>query len=213
MRIVKTKVYSFRELDEEAQGRALHRFSNINIDWDWWEFIYEDFKTVTAYFGITVDLKRTYFKGLDGQESGSSYTASVDISTMWNALQNQSWKAYMPDTKFDFPATAIDRRVMKLTQDRVIDAWANVRPSRRETGIRVDFGTGYTYNECVNYNHIENVLSDLKELTTEVCEELNHFLFSSLVCEYESCMSRTAVTAGILRAGIRFLKNGESFRG
>lgn len=35
-------VYKFEELPEEGKKRALDRYYYINVDHDWWQFIYED---------------------------------------------------------------------------------------------------------------------------------------------------------------------------
>jgi hypothetical protein len=44
--IKKTIVYKFEELSEKAQGKALERLYDINVDYGWWECIYEDAKTI-----------------------------------------------------------------------------------------------------------------------------------------------------------------------
>lgn len=41
-----TKVYPFEELSEESQQKALERFWDINANYDWWDCIFEDAKTV-----------------------------------------------------------------------------------------------------------------------------------------------------------------------
>ena len=35
-------VYKFKELPEEAQQKALEKHGDINVNYDWWQFIYED---------------------------------------------------------------------------------------------------------------------------------------------------------------------------
>lgn len=42
MRTIRTKVYKFSELSESAQQKAIEKFYDINVDYEWWEFIYED---------------------------------------------------------------------------------------------------------------------------------------------------------------------------
>ena len=42
MREITTKVYSFNELSERAQARAIEQLFDINVDHDWWEFVYDD---------------------------------------------------------------------------------------------------------------------------------------------------------------------------
>ncbi len=42
MRTIRTKVYLFNELDSIAQQKVIERMYDINVDYDWWQFIYED---------------------------------------------------------------------------------------------------------------------------------------------------------------------------
>ena len=35
-------VYKFNELPKESRGKAIARYSDINTDHDWWEFVYDD---------------------------------------------------------------------------------------------------------------------------------------------------------------------------
>ena len=42
MRTIQTTVYSFNELSEAAQQKAIEKLSDINVDQDWWDSVYED---------------------------------------------------------------------------------------------------------------------------------------------------------------------------
>jgi hypothetical protein len=42
MRIKETKVYKFDELTDKAKEKALEELYDINVDYDWWTFTYED---------------------------------------------------------------------------------------------------------------------------------------------------------------------------
>lgn len=61
--IEETTVYLFEELPEEAQQKALENLWDINVDFDWWQFIYEDAECI----GLKItefDLDRNrYVKG------------------------------------------------------------------------------------------------------------------------------------------------------
>jgi hypothetical protein len=46
MRNVRTKVYSFSELNETAKQTAIHNFSSINVDFEWWDSVYMDAENV-----------------------------------------------------------------------------------------------------------------------------------------------------------------------
>lgn len=46
---MKTKtinIYSFNELSEEAKQKAIEKFYDINVNYNWWEFTYEDAKNI-----------------------------------------------------------------------------------------------------------------------------------------------------------------------
>jgi hypothetical protein len=197
MKKVTIKLYQFSELDEDAQKTALDKMRDINLDHRWWDFAYDDFKIIAEFVGITVDLKKTYFSGFYHQGQGSAYTASVNIQQLLQGVKLAAWKAYAPKTELDFPAINIDRRILDMIQRDIIDTSANVKPANRETSIKVSIDLNFTYNQCRNYNCIENELSRLEEYITEVCEELNHFLFSSLQKEYEYLSGDAAVTQTI----------------
>lgn len=42
MQIQTIETYSYDELSEEAKKQVLESLSDINIDYDWWEYVYED---------------------------------------------------------------------------------------------------------------------------------------------------------------------------
>lgn len=46
MRTVRTKVYSFDELTEDAKLTVIGNLSDINVNYEWWESTYEDAKNI-----------------------------------------------------------------------------------------------------------------------------------------------------------------------
>ena len=38
--------YAFDELSDKAKEDALHELYDINVDYDWWQFVYEDAETI-----------------------------------------------------------------------------------------------------------------------------------------------------------------------
>jgi len=46
MKTMKTTVYKFNELSDDAKESAIENLSCINVDYDWWECIYEDAENV-----------------------------------------------------------------------------------------------------------------------------------------------------------------------
>ena len=46
MRTIEVKIFKFNELNEKAKQNTISNLSDINIDHNWWEFIYEDAKNI-----------------------------------------------------------------------------------------------------------------------------------------------------------------------
>lgn len=197
MKKVFVKLYQFSELSDEAKETALDKLRDINVDHNWWDFVYDDFKTIAEFLGITVSLKKTYFSGFYHQGQGSSYTASLNVIKLLQGLKKKAWKEYAPKLDFDFPELKIDSRVIDLIERGIIDTWAEVTPSNKGTSITVSVDLNYSLNRCINYNRIDAELSRLEEWIEEVCKDLNHFLFISLQNEYEYLTSDKAVTETI----------------
>uniref|UniRef100_A0A6M3LE64 Uncharacterized protein n=1 Tax=viral metagenome TaxID=1070528 RepID=A0A6M3LE64_9ZZZZ len=42
MREATIKVYKYEELEESVKQKALEKLCDINVDYEWWEFIYDD---------------------------------------------------------------------------------------------------------------------------------------------------------------------------
>lgn len=62
MRTIRVKLFKFEELSEKAQKKAISEFSDINVDHDWWNFIYAD----AAEIGLQInefDIHHGYCKG------------------------------------------------------------------------------------------------------------------------------------------------------
>ena len=61
MKTIEINLYSFEELNYTAKERALSKFYDINVNHDWWEFIYHDAKEI----GIKIQSFDLYRKDID----------------------------------------------------------------------------------------------------------------------------------------------------
>jgi hypothetical protein len=51
MRTIETTLYKYSELSEAGKQEAIKNLSNINVDFDWWDFTYDD----AAEIGIKIE--------------------------------------------------------------------------------------------------------------------------------------------------------------
>ena len=60
---IKRKLYKFEELSEEAQEEAIERLYDINVDYEWWNFTYDDAERIGLKI-TAFDIDRgNYIKG------------------------------------------------------------------------------------------------------------------------------------------------------
>ena len=71
MRVIETKVYSFDELNEEAKKVAVEKLHDINVQNDWYDYIFDDVRTFGKLIGI--DINRIYFSGFWSQGDGACF--------------------------------------------------------------------------------------------------------------------------------------------
>lgn len=56
-------VYNFDELTEEAKQKALGNLADINVDYEWWDYIYEDAERI----GLKITGFDLYHREIDGE--------------------------------------------------------------------------------------------------------------------------------------------------
>lgn len=109
METITTKVYTFDELSDSAKDKARDWYNTAGLEYDWWESIYEDAKTIgleitgfgldrnrhatgkllhTAYV-VADKIMREHGKDCDTYKLAAAYIADYDKAKK------------MPDEKFD----------------------------------------------------------------------------------------------------------------
>lgn len=207
MKTINIKLYSLSELNETAREKALSELYDINVDYDWWDFAYDDFIAIAKTIGIQPDPKQMHFRGFYAQGDGSSFSASVDIAQMIPAIQHQNWKSYAPDLELDLAAPQLDARVLKLIAHGQLDISAAIRQNSR--GYRVTA----SLSELPYYGHthsrIEEQLEQLETDLQAIADTLNHYLFKSLRDEYDYQTSEKAVIEAIEANDYFFTADGK----
>jgi hypothetical protein len=88
MKTIQVNLYQFSELSENAKQNAISKLFDINVDFDWWSYIYEDAKRI----GLKInefDLDRNrYCKG----EFINSPTESAEIIILEHGKNCETYK-------------------------------------------------------------------------------------------------------------------------
>jgi len=110
-RTIRTKVYKFDELNEDAKQKAIEVLSEINVDYDWWQFVYEDAENIGLKIdGFDID-RGSYCNGnftisahevaaniiRDHGESCDTYKTAQEFLDNSNEIQNKYPEMEGPD--------------------------------------------------------------------------------------------------------------------
>jgi len=75
MKTIEIQLFKFSELSEDAQKKAIEKLSDINVDYDWWEVIYEDAENI----GLKITEFDLYRMSIDGNFNLSAAEVAQNI--------------------------------------------------------------------------------------------------------------------------------------
>jgi hypothetical protein len=198
---IRTKVYQFNELSEDAKQKAIQSFEDINVFSDWWDSVYTDFEELCKTIGIDVDLKKTYFNGFYSQGSGSAFTADINVKECLQGIKAEKWKEYAPLENLKF--YDVTKNLLRIAPY----CWANIRTSNRETSVKCETDM----QTCGGDSNVAAEFENLEDFLQDVADTLNHWLYTSLEKEYEYLTSEKAIAETIQANEYFFTKDGKQF--
>lgn len=169
--IVRT-ILKFDELDEVQKSKVIDNLHDINTDYDWYEFVYDDAKTILGKLGFT-DIEIA-FSGFASQGDGASFTATFDVPATKKELKERQAKVkeYAPKIK------------LGLFTDMRFDK------DEKEVGTLEVFRISHHY---AHYNTISSDNNDLEEFA----RDFSKWIYRQLESEYEYRTSKEAITETI----------------
>lgn len=127
MRTIRIKLYKFNELSESAKQKAIENLSDINVDYDWWESIYEDAEN-TGLKITSFDLDRNrHAEGefnlaanevaanifLDHGEDCQTYKTAASFIAEWDPVFNN----YMDENHEDYESNESEERLINIESE------------------------------------------------------------------------------------------------
>lgn len=93
MKTIEIKLYKFSELSENAQQKALENLFDINVDYEWWESIYEDAENIGLKI-TSFDIDR------GGYCNGDIISAHIDTANAILREHGESCETYKTSKNF-----------------------------------------------------------------------------------------------------------------
>lgn len=116
MREVTTKVYTFNELSTAAQQKAIDKISNSDYIYDqWWDYIYDNFKSDAAEFGVDIDANEITFN----LDRGSFFGVDAEGVTINDEFVKKTLKLKnMPYIDIKFNVAKVGLQHIEFPRDR-----------------------------------------------------------------------------------------------
>ena len=127
MRTIRIKLYKFNELSESAKQKAIESLYDINVDYDWWESIYEDAENIGLKL-TSFDLDRNrHAKGefnlaanevaanifRDHGEDCQTYKTAASFMAEWEPVFNN----YMDENHEDYESNESEEKLNDMEDD------------------------------------------------------------------------------------------------
>lgn len=183
--IEEVKVYSIDDVknNKELLEKVIDKHRDINVDFEWWDFIYEDFKEHNdEYF----DIDKIYFSGFWSQGDGAMF----EYSNISNRLR-------------DIFIDGLDLSPMRKewlrnnvsVSGKGVQRGLYCHEKSCSHSIYWEVDNGDLYWDRPLYQWIESFADDFEEFVKELYIDLCCNLYSTLEREYESRSSDESVLA------------------
>ena len=193
MRIMETKVWSFNELSDDAKQTAIANFRENNLDYEWWDCVYNDAKMIGALMGIDIDA--IYFSGFASQGDGACFEGDYEY-------KKGSVKAVKNHAPIDTDLHDVAQRLFLTQKPAFYQLTANVKQRGH-----------YSHENCTD---IMVSAKDDFAVSQDQCEEVREalrafmqWIYTRLEAEYDYLQSDEVIIESIDANGYEFTANGK----
>jgi len=185
----------YEQLNDKAKANARDRFADINVDYDWWEFIHEYAEEVAGKLGIY----GLEIKGFD-LDRGSYVQYEANFRTPMMKLDELS-DAQREDLKHIIdPLVAQSALCAIHSQGSFL--WASIKPSYR-TSLNVDWEVW----EADDDEELEDLLDG--DVIEQAFNDFADWIQGQLQAEYDHLTSDEAIENSIIANEYEFDEEGE----
>lgn len=184
------EVYTFEDLktNEELKKKVLKNLYDINTEFDWYDFVYEDATAIASILGI--EIKNIFFSGFSSQGDGACFEGSYCYTK--NSVKNLV--AYAPG---DEELLRIATELQQLQKKHFYTLSATVKHSGH-----------YSHSGCTNievYKMGDYFDSDNLE---ELLRDFMNWIYKQLELNYEYLTSEESILSTIEANNYNFDING-----
>lgn len=196
-------VYKFDELSDKAKEKAREWYRDGQLNYDWWDSVYEQADTAAKHLGIDIDRKgkhtpAIYFSGFSSQGDGACFEGSYRYKKGWrSALLHEFGPG---DTLNELLSVGQALQEIQSKQFYKLEATCRQRGHYQHSGCM-----------GVDVEHADDRYRDIGDAEDELRDALRAFadwIYDSLESEHDWLTADEQVDDSIRANGYEFLENG-----
>lgn len=167
-------IYTYAELTEPAKEKARDWFREGNLDYAWWDSVYDYAVEVAEAMGIEISRKdkntpAIYFSGFCNQGDGACFEGSYAYKKGALAAVRKEYPAYrvVDGTRVDFARNVEIHRIARALQDVQRPNFYRLEATCTQRGRHNSL--------CVEVSDSESLYRDIGDAEDEVTQALNDF--------------------------------------
>ena len=161
MRTIETKVYEFDELTEEQKEKTTEKLWDVNVNYEWWESVYEDAVRMGALLGIEIEQRR--FKAYGGKTGCEPKIQFSGFCSQSDGASFEGGYRFVPDALLKIQEETDDKELIRIAQELAL-----IQVTRRLQDLG-DFKVSVSTSG--NYCH-SNTMSVTLELDDDSTEDI-----------------------------------------
>lgn len=199
-------VYMYSELSERAKKKAIEKLWDINVDYDWWDYVVNEYlpnfmkeSSLSGTYGGEFDLERGSFIRIDG-----IHTSVRELQEKATATQTGYPDAYAKIIKpfFDQFTEKELRQLCRLESAQIVCGL------RGSTGRRNAFREIESYGTSCKHARITKLIDKLENAWEDLVNSTEHYWLHLLRREYEYLTSKEAIEECIEANDYHFYEDG-----
>lgn len=210
--IIETTVYEFHELSDDAKEKARAWFREGLGDWDWHEFIFDDFEEICRILGFSLKTRSVrlmgggtrqkpciYFSGFSSQGDGACFEASYAYE-----------KGAPRRIREHAPNECVLHRIADELQEAQRKSFFQLRGESRHRGR---YYHAYSMDISVERDSpaAQSISSSAEETVAESFRDLAVWLYRQLEREWDYMMGDDYADDGIVANEYTFTESGGRF--
>jgi hypothetical protein len=191
---IEKKLFDFNELSNEVQQKVIEKNFDINVDYNWYESIIDEFKE-NEYFDIT----NVYFSGFWSQGDGAMFE--------YNNIENKLFSEFLDTLKLSpLRRAIIENNTYFYAKGTQKGHYYHEKSCGHNTDFNIDNFNWLRHERT--YKALENILIDFEAYVIQRYEDFCTNLYSTLEKEYNYQTSEEAIKESILSNEYQFEIDG-----